>query len=317
MTGRDSTWSPFDESSIELDGEVLGECEAQKNIAAARIREEIPLRVRLYEQYYPLFLVIFALFGLKSAIAIVVLLLYSQFDLIVWGIFTIASFILCYLLGVVLRGEGILPWHVIYCAVAMYLFDMSWTFFSIEPFLPVPAKYEQVGYYSLIMVAIQVGMFWMGLSVIRLGESLRRWNNQIKIVTTALGVAALMFILLTPQRSLGFHAGVEEFTFSSKHEQIIDDYQQRMIDKYGAYFNSYIFGRVRSYRSVPFAFNSHFKVAHGWYWTDSDYADLPSEREIFVDPEQEIWLYRAIGEDGHTVFSMLVQIQDGRVLAIW
>ena len=316
MTKKDNTWSPFDESSIELDSEVLGECEAHKNIAAARIREKVPLRIRLYERYYPLFLVIFALFGLKSAIAIVALLLHSQFGFIAWGIFTAASFILCYFLGVVLRGEGILPWHVIYCGVAMYLFDMSWTHFPIEPLLPVPAKYEQIGYYSAIIVAIQVSMFWMGLSVIRLGESLRRWNNQIKIVTTAFGVVALVFILLTPQRSLGFHAGVEEFTFSSRHEQIIDDYQQRMINERGAYLNSYIFGRVRSYRSVPFAFNTHFNVVHGWDWIDSDYVDL-SGREIFVDPEQEIWFYRAIGKDGHTVFNMLVQIQDGRVLAIW
>ena len=318
MTKKDNTWSPFDESSIELDSEVLGECRAQRDIEESKEWKELSFEAKFQKRYRPLLVFFFTFFGLKSVVATLALFLYFHIGCIPWISFVVLSFILFYFLGTVLRGEKIGMWHVIAGGAIMHFLDIAWGFFPAEPFSPIPAAYDEVGHQSRIFLMFQVAVFWIGFSLMDCKKFLKEWKKQIKIVLAILGAVAVVLVLIPPERHLlGLHAGVEEFNLSLGHQRMIYAYQERPVSVNGVHFLPPPPRSVRSYRDALVRFDSHFRWSLGWGWIDG--VELPNDtkRELLVDREQQIWLYRVIGEDGSPIFSMLVQIQDGQVLAIW
>jgi hypothetical protein len=279
------------------------------------------------------------LLGSKSIFAVVIRLLfegsrgYIMFTDTDVVIFVIAA-ICFYYPGVTFRQADTPTQYAIsqlvFVTVALLAYDNMWRIFSLEPILPIsalPPFSDPTGYISSIMLVIQVVFFGLGIYSESKRKPLpKKWIKYSQVLLATLGLAAMVFTFATPERSLGFHAGVQRFNVAKEHLQTVGLHREYLSTK-----DVPDAGEIKSYRAARyFIFNISGELFGYTQITHTPFSNFRLD-SLSYDKKSNTWLAQGsvlisrLGDSGGGVIisgdsppgGILIDGETGKILAAW
>lgn len=279
------------------------------------------------------------LLGSKSIFAIVMRLLFegsggyimfSDTDVVM---FVIAA-VCFYFLGTIFRQVDTpardVTVQLVLVAVALLAYDNMWRIFSFEPILPIPALStfsDPTGLSMAIILVVQVVFFGLGIYSKSKRKPLpKKWVKSSQALLVTLGLVAVIFTFATPERSLGFQTGVQEFSVAEERDQAAGLHREYISTK-----DMPEAGEIKSYRAARyFIFNTSGELFGYTQITHTPFSNFRLS-SLSYDKESNLWLAKGSvtisrpgSNRGGVIMSgdsppggILIDGETGKILAAW